>query len=1224
MALAPPRGLEVFAIYPDYALATWTWRRGYGSSYPTGFQWRIAPSGAWTAVGWTTSARIDGLTAGTDYTVEVRAQGAVGYSPADSADFRTADEPPAALLPPGAPTLDALTPGVGRLTARWTPPAAGGPAARYEIRLGAGAWAPAGSGTTWTVEGLAAGVEVSAAVRAAGPGGAGPASNTLAASPLAAAVLPPGPGRPWGRGVAGGVHWQAGAPAGAAGAAWNWELWDGSSPPARTAHGQAAAGPLAVTTDAPGGTGPWRLRAALRTAAGAGPWSAWSLPRSATAATAPGASGAPAAAAGRGLISLTAAPPADDGNADVTGFDYQLRAGGAELAATAGGSAGAGGPVSRTIRGLDDGTAYEVRVRWRNVVGAGGWSPWSAAATPAVQPPAAPAQPALSPAGEDALSAEWGPPAADGGAPVTGYELQLEIGGVRGVWTAAGASTARRIGESGLLFDFPPAAPGSADDSGVRARSMLAATLDAVPDPGSPGASIEHVFFPLVASPRPAIPGEDPARYLRQWWIVEAARDTSLYIDIAAVPGPVAQRGGQDLSDDAEQHWEAAVRHDPSGAVLGPRRIGAGPRAQDVYQVGFSAGDIADFSAQVAGGDLCTLVLFDPRRARVSGAAFRSLPAATAIRARVRALNSAGAGPASPWSAEHVTGEAEQPLEISLPADRRRGALRIPWTTSVRLHGPGGPSAPARVSVAAPALSARRPDDVRVELGDLDAAGRFSGRTGPLPYILDSLEVEARAQSTAWARVAVRAATAAAAADLAGHQALRVQAVGNQAVSTIFVGLLDAARCGWGEEGASKGFRASLAAASMLKRAGRAKLLRGGVESTDPAGSPSRARPVGAGLPYSYLHRAPIWAHLQHRAAELGPVLLVDRRDWPDAPLSLYAPLARPLSYLEAARQCASALGTGWQLAQDGFLRPLLPERYPVRMLPITYGNSGLIARDVAPAAGPRDFGLLPHPLGAAPPAASARHRGASTAAGPGAWDHEAGAVVELGTYDAPWGGASARVHKLLILDPGGWGSRAPLPPLASPALLRIAVMRWTGEQGAQDEVTDLLIGADGAPLVEPPLPEGIVPPELLPHVRVVSQQVPLVRTWSVSPTHLIRQGWINDPPAAAEGAAGTAARSAGSGWRFAILAEVADLTRAPQEISWDSPYPLQLGRAVDFAGAPDAGGGALRVVRMSMRLRGGNPDDLRWSWRITAVQAAELAEAMDGYEFWFRRGAIQ
>lgn len=793
-----------------------------------------------------------------------------------------------------------------------------------------------------------------------------------------------------------------------------------------------------------------------------------------------------------------------------------------------------------------------------------------------------------------------------------------------------------------------------ANDTGVRVRFRTPATVNA-------DRNLISTVLPQV--PRPRIPDQTPARYFNQWWIAIAGGDRALYIDFHDDPGFAPRTGTEDLSADAEANWEVAIRHEPTGAVLGPAKFSEAdkPPTEPDYRFLFSTREVTDFFAQVQTNDEVTLIVYDPRVARTIGTAFNTIPPGAGIEARVRPTNSAGNGVWSDYSPVAYTGGADQPLQIAIPAGTRQlgghgnpPPLRPRWTTSYSITGPSAPSAPTPISVVASSYSSRSPDELQVELGSITAAGEFQSATGPLNYIGHLFKLSVHAHTPAYCKVVVRATSQDAAEAMIANAAMRVQVLANRTVSTLFLGLIDDARCGFGQDGDDKNlYRASISAVSLLKKAGQTKLLQAPnvvqqvsseLDLTIPDDAVVDTALTGGlfnGTSYD-VKAAPI-AHFRHRADTDGPALLADSRDWPNVDIRVQSPIDDPLSYIDIAREIGNGTGKGWQLATDGFLRPMLHDRHPARMLSPVSGHSGLMSRDVAPFELRRNFRLLSASdiglAGYAEGGAAGRSvqreddpdnpgetRIARDPDGEVIFDHDPGTVEVMGWKDISWRGGTARLWKLLVLDPGGYGAHYPLPPMVAPILARVSVRRvanvTNGNISRVVDVPDYILSNTGAVLRKPETvseadsTRRTAQPRTGRRARTGTFDYPAARTWLTTPTHVIRLGLLNDYPLpTSEKTVGAAYRDSQSGRRFKVTIDVIDEIRAPQEVSWDSIIPIEIGRVVDVSGLP--GSGRLRVTQMDASLLNEFPGDLRLNWKITASQASELEEALDGFEFW-------
>ncbi|UAJ79839.1 fibronectin type III domain-containing protein [Leifsonia sp. ZF2019] len=210
-----------------------------------------------------------------------------------------------------------------------------------------------------------------------------------------------------------------------------------------------------------------RFRVSAITGAGAG---AASSPSSATPRTAPGAPTGLAAQPGDTQVALSWQAPADDGGAPVTGYRIEMLATGgwttlvADTASTA---------TTYTATGLTNGTRSSFRVTAINVGGASVASD-VAVATPRTVP-GAPTGLAVQP-GDGQAVLSWTAPSDDGGAPVTGYGIEMSSDGT--TWTGVVADT----GSTATTFTVGSLVNGTATQFRVSAVNVAGA--------GAPGAVV--------------------------------------------------------------------------------------------------------------------------------------------------------------------------------------------------------------------------------------------------------------------------------------------------------------------------------------------------------------------------------------------------------------------------------------------------------------------------------------------------------------------------------------------------------------------------------------------------------------------------------------------------------------------------------------------------------------------------------------------------------------
>jgi alpha-tubulin suppressor-like RCC1 family protein len=185
---SPPSAPASITVEPALASLTvaWTTPASAGSSAIADYEYQYSTdAGAnwstWTSLGTTISpGNIGGLTAGTNYLVQIRAVSADGAGPATQAAAAVSPQ-----VPPGAPTVTA-TAGELSLTVNWTAPTptANDPVNSYETRVSSdggstwAAWTSQGLATSLALTGLTSGASYQVEVRARNFAGAGPSATT--------------------------------------------------------------------------------------------------------------------------------------------------------------------------------------------------------------------------------------------------------------------------------------------------------------------------------------------------------------------------------------------------------------------------------------------------------------------------------------------------------------------------------------------------------------------------------------------------------------------------------------------------------------------------------------------------------------------------------------------------------------------------------------------------------------------------------------------------------------------------------------------------------------------------------------------------------------------------------------------------------------------------------------------------------------------------------------
>ncbi|MBW4033519.1 MAG: hypothetical protein HIU88_12800 [Acidobacteria bacterium] len=382
----------------------------YQYSTDAGATWRTRTDGAGAAspVVITTKSS-DGTTPlsnGVTYYVELRAVNAIGVGNASAVASGIA------TTSPSQPTITAVTPSNDSVGVNFTAGSNGGSAITgYEYTTDSGStWLSTGTlGTSFVISGLSNGTAYPVQVRAVNSVGAGVPSTAVTGTPVGL------PGRASIDGVVRsnqtltasvGLVDDGGSPV----TAWQYSTDGGVS--WTTASGTVSPLMLTVlssdgTTRLANGTG-YALQVRAVTTVGTGPASATTIVAPASAPAAPSI----AVTAGNASVSVVFSL-GTDGGSPVTQLEYSLD-GGSSWTST--------GTLSSpfTISGLSNGTAYGIRLRADNAIGAG-TSSVPASTTPRTVPDAPGSVVAVS----NSASADvtWAAPAVTGGAPVTGYTV---------------------------------------------------------------------------------------------------------------------------------------------------------------------------------------------------------------------------------------------------------------------------------------------------------------------------------------------------------------------------------------------------------------------------------------------------------------------------------------------------------------------------------------------------------------------------------------------------------------------------------------------------------------------------------------------------------------------------------------------------------------------------------------------------------------------------------
>ena len=355
-----------------------------------------------------TSATVSGLDNGTTYYLRVAAANAVGIGPSSTPTVAT----PFTIA--DAPTIG-VTPGDGSVVVDITPGFDGGTdVTSYEYRLGLGGfWKSTGSLlTNFMIGGLVNGTTYDVYVRAINAAGASAASSVASATPRTVPAAPAISTVALDTGAVS-VSFSVGSTGGTPITNVEYSIDNGATWTPRSP--ESADSPVTIDGLVGGITYPVRLR--VVNDAGHSDASNTSL---VTAKGTPSAPSIVVTEADRALHVVVTAPA--NGGTPIVDYQFSINDGISWLSRV---PASTGSPL--VISGLDNGSAYPVRVRAVNGVGAGPSSNL-VIATPHTTPGA----PTISAQGvvdvNGALDVEFNPPASNGGSAITTYEYSTDAG----------------------------------------------------------------------------------------------------------------------------------------------------------------------------------------------------------------------------------------------------------------------------------------------------------------------------------------------------------------------------------------------------------------------------------------------------------------------------------------------------------------------------------------------------------------------------------------------------------------------------------------------------------------------------------------------------------------------------------------------------------------------------------------------------------------------------
>jgi titin len=418
----PPSAPVITGVTPSDGLLSVAFTPASSSQPILDYEYSLDGGANWISSGATTSpAVINGLTNGTTYSVELRAENSVGDGDASAPATGT----PSAL--PGAPTITNISPGGDgtSLGVSFVPGYTGGSTIigyQYAVSVGAGttdfaSWTDA-SGTTSpiTINGLTNGTTYSVELRAVNESGDGPSSVyqvgvTLTVPDVPTVVsLTPGDATI----AVNYAPYDSNSDGGSALSDVEYSLDGGNT--------WTSAGTLADPFTISGLSNGTTYTVELETVNGVGT-SVPSAPSMATPATTPGLPLDVTAVGGPGSVSVTWQPPLSDGGSSITTYTvsaYSAASGGAAVASCTSST------LTCSISGLATDVTYYVGMNATNAVGPGPFtSPRVTAYTVAL--PDAPAISALA-AGDAYVSVPFTAGSFDTNNPITGYQYSLDGG----------------------------------------------------------------------------------------------------------------------------------------------------------------------------------------------------------------------------------------------------------------------------------------------------------------------------------------------------------------------------------------------------------------------------------------------------------------------------------------------------------------------------------------------------------------------------------------------------------------------------------------------------------------------------------------------------------------------------------------------------------------------------------------------------------------------------
>ena len=465
---------------------SWSAPSDDGGETITGYdlQYRETSTSDWTQVDdeTGTSYTITGLSAGTEYEVQVRATNSLGDS-----DWSTSGTAKTTSTAPDTPTLSVTVRSATSLLASWSEPDDNGETITgYDLQYretDTSDWTQVSdqTGTSYTITGLSLETEYEVQVRATNSvGDSGWSSSETATTTSTVPYTPDAPTVTVRSATSLLVSWTAPSDDGGetvtgydlqyreTGTS-DWTQVDDQTGMSYTITG------LSLETE-------YEVQVRATNSVGDSGWS--SSEAATTTSTVPYAPDAPAVTVlSPSSVSVTWSAPSDDGGETITGYDLQYRETGTTDWTQVSDETG----TSYTITGLSAGTEYEVQVRATNSLGDSDWST-SGTATTTTRIPDAPDALTIT-AGSATLEISWSEPAEDGGVAITSYDLQYRETGTSAwsqVLDLTGTSYTITGLSAGTGYEVQVRATNSLGDSGW-STSGTATTATTVPSaPAAP------------------------------------------------------------------------------------------------------------------------------------------------------------------------------------------------------------------------------------------------------------------------------------------------------------------------------------------------------------------------------------------------------------------------------------------------------------------------------------------------------------------------------------------------------------------------------------------------------------------------------------------------------------------------------------------------------------------------------------------------------------------